>query len=403
MRSLIILKGLVKSEKIGWVKKEKLENYLIDINVLRKLYANPSLIVPGREVLDKSFGDIVYKRFIEILCTKMGKGNLIVVDPENENLGTLEILGLIYGYKIFYVIQNTPKDYVENYKRYCIPYYSIKRKSDIEKEVANFNNQSLDKVININHFQDVLKYWSGEIKSQIKTIKNTDKILHVSDLHSNYDLFQQLPSFSDYKQIICYGDYIDGPLNGGSRKLTDYILKSKKKNIIWLEGNHELRLRRWVGYLMLKGNNRKELQDFLYNSLPSDFINTTALEYKFDNNEAKQYLEKLNNKLKPFSILITKTNKYISTHAGIKYFEQLDPRYIGSVIYGNRDMTKFDKGFSDYNKNNDIWSIHAHCKYPDSWEVCRYPKVVNLDPLNESEVVIGEQTNNNWNICVLKK
>ena len=35
MKSLIILKGLAKTEKHKWVKSEKLENYYLDISVLR--------------------------------------------------------------------------------------------------------------------------------------------------------------------------------------------------------------------------------------------------------------------------------------------------------------------------------------------------------------------------------
>ena len=55
MRSLIVIKGLVKSSKLKWVKKNKLENYFLDIDVIRKMYCMPELIAPGKEILDKSY------------------------------------------------------------------------------------------------------------------------------------------------------------------------------------------------------------------------------------------------------------------------------------------------------------------------------------------------------------
>ena len=83
--------------------------------------------------------------------------------------------------------------------------------------------------------------------------------------------------------------------------------------------------------------------------------------------------------------------------------EQLDPRFIGNVVYGNRDIIRYDKDFSDRLKRKSIWSIHAHCKYPDRWEPQRYHGVINLDPHDETEIVYGEQQNNKWNICVIKE
>ena len=43
MRSLIILKGLVKRVKREWVKRERLDNYFIDIDTIRKMYATPEV------------------------------------------------------------------------------------------------------------------------------------------------------------------------------------------------------------------------------------------------------------------------------------------------------------------------------------------------------------------------
>ena len=406
MRSLVVLKGLVKAEKIKWVKNNKLENYFIDINVIRKMYCMAKLIAPGKEVLNKSYSGIVYQRFIEALCSRLGKGCLVVVDPEQEAGSIIELLAHIFGYTVFYVIQDVPKDYVENQGKYMIPYYSRKRKSDLSKEIGIFTNSSLGGKLKIKSYKDIIEYWNSRIKKdkQIVYIKDSDKTLHVGDIHSNVSLFNNLPDFSTYSKVIFHGDYIDGPISGGSRNIIDTICKTKSKKILWLEGNHEIRLRRYLGYILLSSNNnRQDLKNFIYSTLPEDFLATTAQEFSdITPEDAKIYLDILNNKFKMFAIIVSPTSKMICTHSGIRLLGQIEPKYIGTVIYGNREMNKYDKNFSDLNKQNDAWSIHAHCKYPDSWEIMRYPKVVNLDPQTDSELVYGEQCNNFWNFSILR-
>lgn len=406
MRSLIILKGLVKAEKLKWVRNNKLENYFLDIDVIRKLYCMPELIAPGKEILEKSYSSTVYQRFMEALCSRLGKGCLIVIDPEQEAGSIIELLAYIFGYTVFYVIQDIPKDYIENQAKYRIPYYPTKKKSDLVAEVGIFRNQLPKSKLKIKTYSDVLSYWDKKIKKdkQVVFIKDTDKTLHVGDVHSNIELLDKLPDFSKYVRVIFHGDYIDGPKVNGSRDMIDFICKTKNKRIIWLEGNHEIRLRRYLGYILLSASSgRKELKSFIYSALPDDFLEHTATEFSdLTTEDAKMYLDILNNKFKMFAILVSPSFKMICTHSGIRLLGQIDPRYIGTAIYGNREMNRYDKNFSDLNKNNDIWSIHAHCQYPDSWEIMRYPKVVNLDPQTDSELVYGEQSGGLWDFRVLK-
>lgn len=406
MRSLIVLKGLVKSSKLKWVKKNKLENYFLDIDVIRKMYCMPELIAPGKEILDKSYSGTVYQRFIEALCSRLGKGCLVVVDSEQEAGSIIELLAHIFGYTVFYVVQDTPKDYVDNQSKYKISYYSNKKKSELNREVNIFNNSLPKGKLKIKSYNDVLNYWNAKVKKdkQVVFIKNNDRTLHVGDIHSNINLYNNLPDFSRYSKVIFHGDYIDGPIEGGSRDMIDLIAKTKNKKIVWLEGNHEIRIRRYLGYILLSASSgRKELREFIYSTLPDDFLCNTAPEFSDISPEnAKIYLDVLNNKFKMFSIIISPTSKMICTHAGIRLLGQIDPRYIGTVIYGNREMNRYDKNFSDLNKRNDVWSVHAHCQYPDSWEIMRYPKVINLDPQTDSELVFGEQCNDNWEFSILK-
>jgi len=122
MKTLIILKGLVKSEKKRWVEREGLSDFFLDIDIIRKLYSNPELITPFKSILTKSFGDTVYSEFMRILIIKLSKGGLVVVDPETESLKTLENLALIFGYTVFYVVLGIPQDYMTKPKLYSLSY-----------------------------------------------------------------------------------------------------------------------------------------------------------------------------------------------------------------------------------------------------------------------------------------
>ena len=407
MRSLIILKGLVKRVKREWVKRERLDNYFIDIDTIRKMYATPDLVIPQIEILNKSFGNLVYQRLVEIVYTRMCKGCLIVIDSEGEAETIIETLAYIFGYTIFYVIQDTPQDYTTNYKAYKIPYYPLRRKTDLEKEVSSFNNQIPGgKVYKIKTYKDVLDYWNKKVKKE-QTIQATqnDTIFHVSDLHSNLSLLNTIQdNLNLYRTVIFYGDYIDGPEELGSKRILDFICKNKSKNIIFLEGNHELRLRRYLGYLLLKGTGRKTyLQSYLFDNLPENFLETTALEFQdLTPGQAKSYLGLMNKKLKMFALIKIDGNYFICTHAGIRYKEELDPKFVGNVIYRNADINRVDKEFTDTNRRNNTYSIHAHCKY-DDYNFFKYDKVINLDPKSECDLVYAEQNGKDWKIKTICK
>lgn len=398
------MKGLVKSTKISWVKSQGLDKFFLDIDVLRKMYSSPELIFPDKGVLGRSFGDTVYRRFLEAFNIRLSKGCLVVLDAETESTNSFELLASIYGYTVFFVIQDTPKDYIENQRRYNIPYYGLKKRTTLEHEVEEFKNfkQSCDK-LKISKYQDVVEYWNKKKRAYTYYLKDDEKVLHVSDLHSNYELYKKLPKFKPYRLVVFHGDYIDGPEEGGSRKLMDMILFHSSLGIVWLEGNHELRLRRYLGSIIFRDAGKKEIADMLAGLLPADFGKTAQEFSDLSAQGAMKYLQAMNERLKCFVVINTLTERYVCTHAGVVFEEQLTPMYVGNVIYCGRDMNKYDRVFSETNHSKHIWSVHAHCKYPDSWEVLRYPGVVNLDPPDEYEVVYGERIKKDWSICQIRR
>lgn len=397
MKTIIILKGLIKKDKLNWVEKEGLNNYLLDYDVISKLYSNPELINPNQEVLNKSYSTEVYKRFIELLIIKLSRGKLIIIDSGTESIKGIEALAITFGYKIFYKIFSIPQDYVSNQKKYILNYTRIKKKSEIELEVKNFLDLRLPFNTTINKYQDVLNYWKEN--ELVIELKKSDKVLHISDIHSNFSLLSGL-NLSNYDLCIFHGDYIDGKEFGGSRKLINRIISNKSifQNYIFLEGNHELNLRKYLGWIYLKSlNNKSIISSVLYSSIPESFLNSTAKEFSDLNTpDALNMLNKLNEQLFTHAFLKRGNETYICSHAGLKYLEQITPKQIGTLIYGSRNVDEQDHEFSKRYRKNNIISIHGHCYYQSIYPF-KYKNVINIDQPEDdtNELIFLENYRNN--------
>jgi hypothetical protein len=134
---------------------------------------------------------------------------------------------------------------MKNQKAYGLPYYMAKRKDELKREVVEHLDFTEEGKHVIKKYREVEQYWERKAKKENWINGQGKKILHVSDIHSNFTLFKLLPNFKDYGLTIFHGDYIDGPEEGGSRAMIDEVIRrGARSGIVWLEGNHELRLRK---------------------------------------------------------------------------------------------------------------------------------------------------------------
>lgn len=383
MRSLIVLKGLVKEHKRVWIKKEGLQNFVLDIGKLREMFFKPEYKGGGRTFLTHSFDDLIYGTLVKAFCAKASSGILIVLDMEEISTSTLEQLGRIFGYTIFYKTFSIPSGYSKNGNKYRSAQYLPKGKEELKSEVQKFSNLDLNKGITIDSYLDVEKFW---IKNRVILKPKTKEILHVSDLHSHYKLMHdKLPEPSDHELTVFHGDYIDGPEKGGSRKIMEEVLECRNSNIRFLEGNHELRLRKYLGWKVIKGD-KKLAADCLYSTIPPDFLQTTAQEFSdLGSNESWAWIMKMNIKLEEHIEYKTLEDEHvICSHCGIRWLEQLTPKFIGNLVCSNKNVDRVDEAFSKSYYKMGFRSIHAHCYYPTGFNPTKYNGVVNLDPENEN-------------------
>ena len=401
MRSLIILKGLVKSDKQNWVKREGLMNFFLDIDYIKKLFYRPDY-KGSKEFLTRSFDDVVYKVFLQALCSRLSTGTLVVIDIDNDSVSSIEDLAFIFGYTVFYHVESTPYDYVGKNKKYCNFQYIVPTKDTLKREVLDFSNIDYTGKNLINNYADIEDYWKPLTRTTI--IDKNDTVLHISDLHSHWNLLNtKVPKFSKYPLVVFAGDYIDGPEKGGSRKLIEQILGYKGTNAIFLEGNHELRLRKYLGYTYIKGKGKKIVSEVLLNELSEEFLQKTADEFSdLKMLDSYEMLLGMNNIFRESFIYERGKNTYICTHAGLRWIDQISPKFIGNVIYSNKNTERVDLAFSErYNQDN-IWSIHGHCKY-NVMEFCRFPGVINFDTEDETKVnYFINYPNKKIKVCVVK-
>lgn len=400
MKTLIILRGLSKSEKESWLKKERLFNFLVDIDSFKKLYYKPEF-KGGRDFLVRSLDDLVYRRTIEVLVSRMN-GSLVVLDWGLDSTIAIEQLARVLGYTVFYKLFQVPKDYLCDLKKYQDPRYIPKSKDQLQEIVDKFNEQDYSDKNIINSYKDIDKYWDKS--TPVFKIRGKSGVLHISDLHSHWSILKNklMPQINKNYLTIFLGDYIDGLEEGGSRLSMEYVLRETRDNIIFLEGNHEARLRKYLGWKALKSQ-KKIISETLYNDIPKDFLDQTAKE--FDDigvAECWQWIDNINNKLTESLLYERLDNKFICSHCGLKWIEQMNPKYIGSLVNTGKHIEKTDEFFSKKYSEKNFWSIHGHCHY-SNLNFSMYPNVFNLDPPDEKKVVVMEgKSNLNFYIKVLK-
>lgn len=397
MKTLIILKGLSKQAKLDWIKENGFELFFLDVTDFRKFYSSPEMIKTGEAKLTRAEESTVIHEFIRVLIQKLSKGSLVVIDLDIFGSSSISTLAIIFGYTIFYKVFDIPQDYIGKPQKYSDPAFPKKTREQLEEEVKKFLNLQFQEKNMINTRDDIFAYWEKEYP--IVEIPTDQSILHISDLHSHQP---EIPK--DFSGLVVFmGDYIDGPIPGGSRKIIDSIINgsfinSSKQSFVFLEGNHELRLRKYLGSQIIEN---EVIKNILLSTLSQEFRDSTEKEFLDCN--PREILGGMNRRFRTHVIIGRGLNMYVCTHAGIRDMSQINFHVIGNVIYGNRDMNKYDQEFSQKMKNTQVWSIHAHCKYWDKWEVLRYPRAINLDPETNKEVIYLLNTPNHKTWRIWKK
>lgn len=404
MKSMIILRGLntTDKERLNWIKSQGLEIYTISIDDIKKLYSSPEALSEKYIKLTRLDDSEILWRFYEALELKLRKGCLVIVNDENIKLtkiNKLSELARTFGYKVFVKSFQVSEKILKDFSSKKIDsFFQVETQDEVLSKVIDYLNSSanistIHGITEINTIEDVREYWRNDKRYTIEIPENVT-IVNIGDIHGYGDLIQKdnliTEGLRDKLDLIYvfHGDYIDrGPK---SRETLDYVLNLKRtypNQVYLLEGNHEVHLRRYLSNIK---NPKTGNKDF-FKIVCHEFSSTTMKEFdKLSDLERDEYIENLNKYLQTHLVIKRGEETYFCTHAGFSSYRQLEFDLIGNVIYGNRNMNEYDRKVSKMLSKNH-YSIHAHCKYTrkedESYETCKYPGVINLDPERDGDVM----------------
>ena len=348
MRTLVILRGSPASGKSTWVKKMGLENYTLCADTIRLLVESP-IIVPDKNhrVISQKNDNYVWQLLFELLEKRMSRGEFVVIDATHSRSSDFSRYNKLcerYRYRRYYVdfsdvsIEECKKRNTlrEDYKR--VPenvidkiYSRLKTQSKtsgwIEVDKNNFWNEIGMKLFDLNHYSKIHIF--GDIHGCFNPLK---------------EYFTQCPYNENEMYIFC-GDYLDRGLQNKETLLFLMDLSSKK-NVLFLEGNHE----KWLNYYSL---------DEYENIKSKTFLNKTMPEIiDIDKSELRSFYRRIGQ----VAYFDYDGKTYLVSHGGISYVpDELQLVATEQFINGVGDYNvQIDEIFLENERDKNIMQVHGH-------------------------------------------
>lgn len=255
MKSILVLRGIPGSGKTSWIKENRLEQFVISKDLIRQLVGTVNFMDRDLSLkLDftRSREENVNSMFFQCLEEKMSRGNFIVIDNCNINpkdINKIYKYSKIFGYKVFIKSFDIPHDVFNRLKERNtlfnkIPEDTIK---EMIKSYLSFNYSQLSNpsdVVIIKELSEISEYWKSRYKEYVISGSMNNHI--IGDIHSENSKLSNVVSLMDQDTYIFLGDYCDRGSDpvGTLKSLMSTSKLENSKNIIFLEGNHEVHLRR---------------------------------------------------------------------------------------------------------------------------------------------------------------
>ena len=260
MRTLLLFRGAPGCGKSTYIDTYGLRPYALSADDIRLQCQSAQQNIYGEEEISQSNDKLVWKILFDLLETRMSKGEFTVIDATNSKTSEMnhyKQLAINYRYRI-YLIDFTDLP-IEECKRRNAQRTSLKRVPEavIDKMYARFQNQSVPSMITVIKPHELNKIFYHKID-----LSQYNKIVHIGDIHGCNTALQSYfkeYSFSDNNFYIFMGDYIDRGIENA--EVIKFLLTLiNKKNVLFLEGNHE----RWLWYYA--NDKRPKSKEFEFNT-----------------------------------------------------------------------------------------------------------------------------------------
>ena len=246
MRTLFILRGAPGSGKSTWIKENELDSYTISTDGLRLMYQSPITTATGERAISQNHDKEVWDMVLNLMERRMENGEMILVDATHYKaplINKYKDLITKYRYRVFVVdFSNVPEEELiernkhrgfrnvpaEVISKMCV---ALKDNTEVKKSYKIITPEEAIEMIN----SPLVPFDANEY----------EKIIIFGDIHGCYEplqtYFQNNPFNERYNYIFC-GDYLDrGTQN---KEVLEFLISLRdKKNVVFLEGNHEKWLR----------------------------------------------------------------------------------------------------------------------------------------------------------------
>ena len=381
MRTLFLLRGTPASGKSTWVKENNLSQYTLSADQVRLQIQSPVLNLDGDFIITQKNDGVVWNTLFSLLEKRMERGEFVVVDATHyrtELIQRYKDLIKKYRYRAYIIdFTNVPLNIClernrqrDKFKR--VPDGVIEKmyavfeaeKDGVFKEISNkYKVLPYDKALDI--LQEDLLYDLNDKFS---------KVVVFGDVHGCYEplkqYFDENPIQDDVEYIFT-GDYIDRGIQ--NKEVLNFIYDNlKRPNFMFLEGNHELHLRKWCSEnykeVSLTDEEKKIIKKVMDKNALKNIYDNNIRSTEFKNNTIPQIqdmdkgvLRQVCRKFAQFTYFKLGNKKYFVSHGGLPCVPNL---FISAeeMIRGVGKYEELDNIYESWEKNTDedTFQIHAH-------------------------------------------
>lgn len=338
MKKLIIMSGPPASGKSTLIEELNLENNTLCPDKLRLMFSGTEIKNNNKVGICQRDNYKVFKELFNILEQRMQYGLLTVIDAchtTERDIDKYKSLAMRYGYEVILVNFKVDKD--ELLKR------NKNREFEVEDAVIErmFNEKQNAKIPS--YIKKISpKALADEIRIKYTDLSKYKKIVHIGDVHGCFTALKEAVGHIGFDEFyIFHGDYIDrGIENVETLKFLFSIMR--RPNVIFLKGNHELNLCRYVNGEDVYGK----------------AFEKTRIEIEESSISLKE-LKEFCNRLQNFYAYNYKGQKVFCTHGGVSHLQgaELCSEYNFIVGSGNFD-DNIDEIWNENVKN--VIQIHGH-------------------------------------------
>ena len=373
MRAMLLFRGAPGCGKSTTIDNLGLRNYALSADEIRLLIQSPAMTVEGDYTIAMNDEKTVWGILMDALELRMRRGEFVVIDATNSKTSDMQkykALADTYRYRIYLIdMTDIPMDVVKERNANRLPEYKRVPEAAIEKMYARFVSQQIPSGIKVlDNDKDYIEQMSfGTID-----FSHYNKIHHIGDIHGCYTVLKKYmdENYNDEDLFIFTGDYVDRGIE--NKQVLEYLFYlSSKKNVIFLEGNHETHLRNWA--------------NDMYDELPESF-KATLPEIE-GGKVSKKDTRKFCRKLGQFAYYTYGDKVVLVTHGGIPRIPE-HTLFIPTVdmirgVGRYEDALPVDLAF-ETNMPDNYYQIHGHRNIEDLAVKCT-DRCFNL----EGQVEIG--------------